>query len=83
MTTRGKEAPAKPTFSQDSGKAGTSRDGNAAHTHEDITVASELARIADELHALNRHLTITRKDGAVAVQLAHLIAEIGNGRVRR
>lgn len=82
MTTMGKEAPAKPTFSQDSGKAGTSQDGNAAHI-EDNTVVSELARIADELHALNQHLTITPKDGAVAVQLAHLIAEIGNGRVRR
>lgn len=82
MTTRDKEAPAKPTFSQDSGKAGTRQDGNAAHI-EDSTVIDELARIADELHALNQHLTITPKDGAVAVQLAHLIAEIGNGRVRR
>lgn len=81
MTTKDTK-PAKPTFSQDSGKAGTNQDGNAAHV-ENSTVANELARIADELHQLNRSLTITRRDGTEVVGLARLIAENGNGRVRR
>lgn len=83
MTTKGKETPAALHSAKNDSATSPNQDGNAAHTHEDITVVSELARIADELHALNQHLTITPKDGAVAVQLAHLIAEIGNGRVRR
>lgn len=65
---------------------GTSQDGNAVCAH-DITVlatiAAELARIADELHQLNRSLTITRCDGMEIIGLAQLIAETGNGRVVR
>ena len=80
MTTRDKEAPAKPTFSQDSGKAGPNQDGNAAYVHDSTdlaTIAAELTRIADELirigdelHRLNWSLTpkgpryITRHDDA-------------------
>lgn len=58
------------------------QDGNAAHT-ENSTIAAELARIADELHQLNRSLTITRCDGMEVIGLARLIAEMGNGRVVR
>lgn len=81
MTTKDTK-PAKPTFSQDSGKAGTNQDGNAAHT-ENSTVANELTRIADELHQLNRNLSVARHDDMEVVGLARLIAEMGNGRVVR
>lgn len=61
---------------------GTNEDGNAAHT-ENSTVANELTRIADELHRLNRNLSVARHDGMEVVGLARLIAEMGNGRVVR
>lgn len=75
--------PAKPTFSQDSGEAGTNRDGNAVRANDStdlVTLADELARIADELHVLNRNLSVTRHDGEETVGFARIFIENGNSR---
>lgn len=76
-----KMSPAAPTAAKHTDATSTNQDGNAAHV-ENNTIASELTRIADELHQLNRNLTLTRHDGTVTVTLAQLIAErMRSGRV--
>lgn len=82
MDTRKDSKPDMLTAAKQTSTSGMNQDGNAAYV-EDSTVVDELARIADELHMLNRKLTITRQDGMEIVGLAQLIAEIGNGRASR
>jgi len=81
MTTKDTK-PAALTVCRPDSATDVNEDGNAAHT-ENSTVAAELARIADELHQLNRNLSVARHDDMEVVGLARLIAEMGNGRVVR
>ena len=78
--------PAALTVCRPDSATDVNEDGNAAYVHDSTdlaTIAAELARVADELHQLNRSLTITRCDGMEIIGLAQLIAENGNGRVVR
>lgn len=81
MTTKDTK-PAALTVCRPDSATDVNQDGNAVHV-EDSTVSAELARVADELHQLNRNLSVARHDGMEVIGLAQLIAEMGNGRVVR
>lgn len=51
-------------------------DGSAVCAHDSaalVTIADELARVADELHTLNRNLSVTRHDGTEIIGLAQML----------
>ena len=77
--------PAALTAAKQSSTTGTNQDGSAvcANDSTDLAIVGELARIADELHVLNRNLSARRRDDMETAGLAQIIAENGSSRARR
>ena len=86
MDNRKDSKPDVLTAAKQTSTSGMNQDGSAACGNDSTdlaTIAAALTSIADELHQLNRSLTLTRHDGMEVIGLAQLIAKIGNGRVVR
>jgi len=78
--------PAALTAAKQSSATSPNEDGNAVCAHDSsalATIADELARVADELHTLNRNLCVTRCDGTEIIGLAQMLFWSLNDRVRR
>lgn len=81
------DQPVVLTAAKQTSTTGKSKDGNAVYGNDSTAstvIAAELTRIADELHTLNRHLSVTRHDSMENVGLAQIITEQnGASRARR